>query len=214
MPSAKAFSTTLWCGLFSVTAVFTVDAQQSSRPGTTQVIEGATRIQVPTTPEERAIKAIFNNPESDDSITLLDNGEVKPGESNAKTQQVIRNVMSPYCPGLSLESCPSPDAHVLRGEIRKAMSHGLTEEEVRSKLVDKYGRDVLGIPPDDKFGTITWAMPFVVLLAAGTGITIWLRRKVKDTRGSDSHLDGPQSPDDGDYDAELLNKLKEEMRRG
>lgn len=168
------------------------------------------QILAPRSAEAEAIKSIFSHVKSPDSLNK-DSIAGPFSDATLKAQQVIRNVMSPYCPGLSLEACPSPEANVLRNEIRRVVAAGYGEEEVRTTLVKSYGSAVLGIPPDDGFGKFAWAMPFLALAAAGTLVTIWLQRRVRKVRDKEV----ADSPSVGNsHDPELLDRLNEEMKRG
>lgn len=159
--------------------------------------------------DAQSIRTLFSPVAPPETTVVYSNEQV------IRAQHVIRNVMSPYCPGLSLESCPSPDAHLLRNEIRRVMAEGQTEEEVRSALVSRYGRAVLGIPPDDNFGKLAWSLPFIALLGAGGLVTFWLRNRVrKDGDESESREEIPVFGDDAfntPEDKELLEQLREKL---
>ena len=69
--------------------------------------------------------------------------------------------MSPFCPGRTLASCPSPQAAELVQWIVMQEAAGATREEVIEILVERYGEEILGAPPAE--GITLWAYVFPVL---------------------------------------------------
>ena len=55
------------------------------------------------------------------------------------TQEISDNVMSPFCPGLTLSACPSPQAKDLRLEIKSLLENGYSKEAVINQLKITYG---------------------------------------------------------------------------
>ena len=98
-----------------------------------------------------------------------------------------RGVMSPYCPGRSLADCPSPDAALLRQQIRMRLAAGAPEDEVLAELTRRYG-DILRPIPE---GTLPWLGP-IVLLAAGLGVLVVVLLRLSGGRREDaSTAEGP-----------------------
>lgn len=77
-------------------------------------------------------------------------------------------VMSPYCPGLTLEECPSVEAGNLRSEISRRLASGSTGSELERWLVTTYGEQVLGRPR--RAGI--FILP-AMLFAAGIALIAW-----------------------------------------
>ncbi len=69
-------------------------------------------------------------------------------------------LMSPFCPGRTLSSCPSPQAAELVQWIVTQEAAGATREEVLEILVERYGEEILGAPPAE--GITLWAYIFPV----------------------------------------------------
>lgn len=70
-------------------------------------------------------------------------------------------LMSPFCPGRTLSSCPSPQAAELVQWIVTQEAAGATKEEVLEILIEKWGEEILGAPPAK--GITLWAYIFPVL---------------------------------------------------
>ncbi len=81
------------------------------------------------------------------------------------TQEISDNVMSPFCPGLTLSSCPSPQAKDLRVEIHSWLEQGYSKEAAINKLKIIYGEKISGLPQTSStWGRISSLMPFIFLL--------------------------------------------------
>ncbi|HMS02146.1 MAG TPA: copper chaperone PCu(A)C [Gemmatimonadaceae bacterium] len=99
-------------------------------------------------------------------------GVALPGPLGA----LYRDVMSPYCPGLTLASCPSPQADSLRKAIALRFQAGESSEAIMTSLVADYGPNVRGTPTLEGFGAAAFIAPVLVLVGGGLVIMRWLRR--------------------------------------
>lgn len=96
--------------------------------------------------------------------------------------RVARNVMSPFCPGLSLHDCPSDASLELRREILAKARAGWSYERIVADLEAEYGADtVRATPPPGGLGLLTWALP-VVALVAGAAIAVARGRRWSSAR--------------------------------
>lgn len=89
---------------------------------------------------------------------------------------LYRDIMSPYCPGLTLSSCPSPQADSLRKAIAVRYNAGETPAQITESLVEHYGPSVRGAPTVEGFGLAAYLGPVVVLLVGAVLILRWLRK--------------------------------------
>lgn len=96
--------------------------------------------------------------------------------ANAEAQVIFREVMSPFCPGLTLADCPSPNAFTLRGEIEARLAKGEPREAILDELVTKYGTQILADPSDTPIGSVVWGVPFALSALAALGLAVFLRR--------------------------------------
>lgn len=87
-------------------------------------------------------------------------------------------LMSPFCPGRTLASCPSPQAAEMIQWIATQEAAGVTREAVIAILVERHGEEILGAPPAR--GITLWAYIFPVLgfVAFGAVAVFVLRRIV------------------------------------
>ncbi len=88
-------------------------------------------------------------------------------ESPEEILQALGNeLMSPYCPGRTISSCPSGQARKLEDEILAQARAGRTREEIEAELVQRYGSDIIGYrpPPIVLYGTVLVAIAALMLV--------------------------------------------------
>ncbi len=97
--------------------------------------------------------------------------------------RLIATLQSPFCPGLTLESCPSWYADSLRTVIRQRMAAGESPDVIRRELARDFGQPVLGEPTWQGFDLLGWIGPGLLLLVAGTVLVAALRRRGRPAPG-------------------------------
>lgn len=95
--------------------------------------------------------------------------------------ELSHDLMSPYCPGRTIASCPSPQARKLEAHILEQAESGKSREEIETSLVSRFP-DIRGYVgrPEILYGTA------LVALIAIIGLSLAARRWVRSTavRGS------------------------------
>lgn len=71
-------------------------------------------------------------------------GQVTSLEAEQIAQTLSHELMSPYCPGRTISSCPSPNARKLEEFILAEASAGKSKVEIEQGLVETFGREKLG----------------------------------------------------------------------
>jgi cytochrome c-type biogenesis protein CcmH len=104
-------------------------------------------------------------------------GDGAPAESSF-AYDLAGELMSPFCPGRTLASCPSPQAGEMIQWIALQEAAGATREEVIAQLVARHGESILGAPPAR--GLTLWAYlgPVLGFVAFGAVAVVVLRRIV------------------------------------
>lgn len=74
--------------------------------------------------------------------------------------QLSNELMSPFCPGRTIASCPSDQARKLEDRILAEAKAGKSRAEIEQSLVDRYGSEIIGYAPQ----------PVVLYGAAGAGV--------------------------------------------
>jgi cytochrome c-type biogenesis protein CcmH len=122
----------------------------------------------------------------------------------ADADQIFTELMSPFCPGLTLADCPSPNAFDLRGEIRRRLEAGESRQAIERELVTKYGVQILADPSDTPIGRVVWGVPMGVAAAAALGLAWFVRRATRVAQVERAVAGGA--------DAETARRLDEELR--
>ncbi|HEX2053354.1 MAG TPA: cytochrome c-type biogenesis protein CcmH [Actinomycetota bacterium] len=89
--------------------------------------------------------------------------------------EVSSRVMSPFCPGLTLDECPSDQADRVRAEIAEMVRRGDTNAEIDRWVVDNFGEVALARPGS----TVAWLAPPLVALLGTAAVVLLLRRRVR-----------------------------------
>jgi cytochrome c-type biogenesis protein CcmH len=75
-------------------------------------------------------------------------------------------VMCPVCPGETLEQSSSPAAQQVERFIAIRIEAGDSKQEIKDRLVDQYGPQILAAPPKEGFDLLAWVLPIAGALAA------------------------------------------------
>lgn len=89
------------------------------------------------------------------SVAADERSEALDRESTTIYQQVF----SPFCPGRSLNDCPSSKAGELKNEIRTELEAGKSSEVILSEVFRKYGDQYRAIPRFAGVGMLVWLVP-------------------------------------------------------
>lgn len=93
-------------------------------------------------------------------------------------------IMSPYCPGVTLHDCPSKEADALRERIRDWAAAGWSDDRIMNELVAQYGESIRALPPADGGGITAWVIPGLVAIVgagfAGVLARRWTRARERD----------------------------------
>lgn len=101
---------------------------------------------------------------------------VDKADAQAEAQVLFREVMSPFCPGLTLADCPSPNAFELRKDIQARLERGESRDAIVDALVAQYGTELLSDPSDTPIGRVVWGVPFLLAALAAGGLAFLVRR--------------------------------------
>lgn len=76
---------------------------------------------------------------------------------------IERQVMCPVC-GVGLAIAESPQAQDEKRFIRSLIAQGLSERQIKDRLVSEYGRSVLATPKASGFDLAAYLVPIAVVL--------------------------------------------------
>jgi cytochrome c-type biogenesis protein CcmH len=96
--------------------------------------------------------------------------------SEDTAERAIGQIRSPYCPGLMLEVCPSPEAGALRDSIRDLAREGKSERELVEWMIAGHGEEWRAVPKRSGRGIFAWVIPPLFLLVGAGVVAARLRR--------------------------------------
>ena len=122
-----------------------------------------------------------------------------PGARAASPEQIANDVsdeiMSPYCPGVTLHDCSSEAALDLRNRIESWAERGWTKARILDHLEDQWGDQIRATPPSDGWGFLAWLLPGLVLVA-GVVLASFLAAGWRRGTGADTTEPAAVDPED------------------
>ncbi len=94
----------------------------------------------------------------------------------AEADRAIGHIKSPWCPGLMLEVCPSPQAEEFRQEIEAAAADGVVSDSIVDLMLAQIGEEWRAYPKATGQGLLAWLVPPVMLLLGLLAVAGVLRR--------------------------------------
>ena len=95
-------------------------------------------------------------------------------ELERQAESISRSVMSPFCPGRTVSSCPV--AGPWRDDIRRWVGEGVSAEDIRQRLAERAPQhNLMGVPPN----RLGWVLPVGLGLLAAASLFFLLKRLIK-----------------------------------
>lgn len=85
-------------------------------------------------------------------------------------------IMSPFCPGVTLHECPSAEALRLRDRIESWFREGMTRAQVLDRLESEYGTGIHASPEPTGIGLTAWLVIAGAVIAGLVIATFLIRR--------------------------------------
>jgi cytochrome c-type biogenesis protein CcmH/NrfF len=143
------------------------------------------------------------------SVSLSVEADERSELLDRQSYELYQQVFSPFCPGRSLNDCPSSKAHELKLEMRAQLENGVPPQTILEGVFAKFGEKYRAVPAYKGFGKLVWWVPFgFVALGLATASGLVLRRRKQDAsaRPSPSSTNGA-SPISADIEAQIEREL-------
>ncbi len=102
-----------------------------------------------------------------------------PRSSHPEANRAIGELKSPFCPGLMLEVCPSPQAEALRDSLQALAQEGMTSAELVEWMVGNHGEIYRAVPKREGAGLVAWLAPPVALAVGILVLLVAFRRLLR-----------------------------------
>jgi cytochrome c-type biogenesis protein CcmH len=107
-----------------------------------------------------------------------DPGEILTDPSlEARARALSKELRCLVCQNQSIDDSDAELARDLRRIVREQLAGGKSDDEIIAFLTARYGDFVLLKPPVRPATLGLWFGPFLILVIAGIGIAVWLRRR-------------------------------------
>ena len=100
---------------------------------------------------------------------------VAQGPPRASLPDIEDEVMCVTC-NVPLNTAESPQASRQRALIRTEIARGRTKQQIKDRLVEEYGENVLAVPKSDGVGAAAWAVPVATVLVLAGLVALLLPR--------------------------------------
>jgi cytochrome c-type biogenesis protein CcmH len=95
----------------------------------------------------------------------------------ARARILSRELRCQVCQNQSIDDSNAPLAADLRRLVRERLVAGDSDAQVLAFVVARYGDFIRLTPPMRADTMLLWSAPLLVLLAGGTGLFLWFRRR-------------------------------------
>jgi cytochrome c-type biogenesis protein CcmH/NrfF len=93
-------------------------------------------------------------------------------KTDRRADDLAEQIMSPFCPGKTLNQCTSANAAGWRADIRDWVREGVPSDEIRLRLEQRAGKSLSSVPSPEQ----AYWMPALTVLVAGLTLTLGWRR--------------------------------------
>jgi cytochrome c-type biogenesis protein CcmH len=134
----------------------------------------------------------------------------EPVQPHPEGDAAIGRLLSPFCPGLMLEVCPSPQAKLLRDTLQMMAQEGASSDSLVGWMLATYGEKYRAVPRTSGSGLWAWVMPPLALVGGAVLVGVALRHFRARARAVSSApaRAAPITPEDETALAAALQELK------
>jgi cytochrome c-type biogenesis protein CcmH/NrfF len=134
-------------------------------------------------------------------------GKALEGEAlDREATNLYQQVFSPFCPGRSLNDCPSSKAAELKDQMRAELEAGKAPEVILNEVIQKFGEQYRAVPRFTGVGMFVWLVP-MGFVAIGLLLAVGISMRRKRGGASESTLSAPA------LSAEDERRIQDELSR-
>lgn len=111
------------------------------------------------------------------ALAVMPDEKLSDPAMEARARDISKELRCLVCQNQSIDDSNADLARDLRVLVRERLVAGDSDQQVLAYVTDRYGDFVLLRPPVKSYTIALWAGPFVVLLLAGLGTALYLRRR-------------------------------------
>lgn len=137
-------------------------------------------------------------------------GETRP-VTDDEVNQIARQLYCPVCENIPLDVCGTQACAQWRDLIRKMLSEGKSEAEIKEYFVVQYGDRVVATPPVNTSNWLNWLFYIIPPIAILAGIFV-LYKAFQSWRSTPAPS-SPDLPQAEHPEDEYIARLEEELRR-
>lgn len=147
-------------------------------------------------------------------VAVVVGGPARAETPQERANRLSQQLMSPFCPGLTIHDCPSNESKELRAEIERLAAAGYSDDQIINRLESEYGPGLRAVPGDSK-GVLVWVVPGAVL-AAGLALAYVVSRRWSRegwSRSTSTSLESPSAEDQHRIEAEISTMRERYWKR-
>jgi cytochrome c-type biogenesis protein CcmH len=95
---------------------------------------------------------------------------------DGRVQHITSEIRCPTCSGQSANDSDSAASQAIRDEVRRRVTAGQSDGEIRAFLVSRYGKDILLRPDAHGISALVWELPVAGFVLAVAGLVVAFRR--------------------------------------
>ena len=132
---------------------------------------------------------------------IAGSGSGGPRTDDERARAIEATVKCPLCRSQSVETSETQISVDIRADIRRRLSLGQSDDQIRQALSEHYGQDIQLIPPASGVAGLVWVLPVAAFIVALGGLALAFR-----------HWRRPVTASASDADTELVEAAMREQR--
>jgi cytochrome c-type biogenesis protein CcmH len=146
------------------------------------------------------------------AVALVLSPAAVASEEHPTQSELERELICPVCKPATLDQSDAEIARRMKAVIAERIAAGDTKSEIKDRLVDQFGPQVLAAPPRSGFNWLAWVLPIAGLglgvVVVGAAAWRWSRLRERPAELPLESSNGRRA-----IDPELERRLEEELAR-